>query len=363
MPPETGKIVFFMVVLAAAVVAGGYYSILAAHYFLTIIEHTGAGADEIRFPNDPVFDYITKPFYLIGLCLVWIVIGWLILVNVNPDFARSLGGVAALLAGVFWLMFPVSLYSSMSAQSQYAIVYPPLLGQLLQRPGGLVLFYLATLPHVAALVVLVFVSLFWHFLLVPLAAAVLAALLLMHARVLGRFAWLIGFLTPVKEEVEVKKLPEVYNLPQPDAGADEPSAEESLPETNTPAEPGEVDDEWAAVQNPYGIMSEEQAKKSYAKKRKTSSRPAARKTSEADSGDGYKVSAATESPNKVPLEVFLRPEKTKQDMPPAEGHWLFFAGNYAFPFYPHSLKPFCYLTILGFFFLCCLRALVYTFPG
>ncbi|MCI0637651.1 MAG: hypothetical protein L0Y72_08370 [Gemmataceae bacterium] len=362
MPPETGKIVFFMVVLAAAAVVGSYYGVLAAHYFLTVIEHTGAGADEIRFPNDPVFDYITKPFYLVGLCLVWIVIGWLILVNVNPEFARSLAGVAALLAGVFWLTFPISLLSSMSAQSQYVILYTPLLRQLLQRPGGLILFYLATLPHVAALVVIVFVSIYWNFLLVPLAAPVLAALLLMHARVLGRFAWLIGFLTPVKEKVEVKKIPEVYNLPRPDAGAGEPSAEESAPETESPSWPEEVDDEWAKVKNPYGIMSEEQAKKSYAKKRPTAPRPSTRTRSEEDSGDGYKVSAATESPNKVPLDSFLRPEKPKQDMPPAEGHWLFFAGNYAFPFYPHSLRPFCLLTILGFFFLCCLRALVYTFP-
>src|SRR5438105_3729958 len=59
---------------------------------------------------------------------------------------RLMVGGAGVVAGLFWLFFPVSLLSSLSASSRWFVFTPTLLPRLALRPGSVVAFYLWTAP-------------------------------------------------------------------------------------------------------------------------------------------------------------------------------------------------------------------------
>jgi hypothetical protein len=175
--------IFFVLLLSATMVVGTYVFAYTSHCFFTVVEQTSAGNDEVVWPNDPFFDWLWEAVYMAWLIGVWLV----------PVVLVLGGSQVVVAAGLVWLLFPVTLLSSMSASSRWILISPRLLRRLLgERFGSLALFYLHSAPVLAAAAVC-FYCLFMRpaVALVAVTAPALAAGLLIYARQLGRLAHLI----------------------------------------------------------------------------------------------------------------------------------------------------------------------------
>src|SRR5438128_2593341 len=112
-----GGAVMYMLLLLAQVVVLIYLGAFAAHCFLVVVENTAAGNDRVRWPDEPIYDWLWKPPYLVWLVAFWLVPAYLVLRAVKPAFLRESPGLQFLAVALpaLWLLFPVSLMSSLSA--------------------------------------------------------------------------------------------------------------------------------------------------------------------------------------------------------------------------------------------------------
>lgn len=180
---------FFVSFLAAEVIIGFWVAIYAGHSFLVVVQDTAAGSDEVHWPDEPFLDWVAHCFYL-----GWIGGTWLAPVGLALHWLEApVPTVAAVAAGAAWLFLPVGLLSSLGAGSGWVVFRPGLLWQMLRRPIRVLWFYVLTAVVLLPAAALAGFSL-WHelgwWLLVP-AAATVAAVWLIYARLLGRLAWLL----------------------------------------------------------------------------------------------------------------------------------------------------------------------------
>src|ERR671936_2922622 len=70
---NAGAALLFFMYLVGMTIIGLYVAAYAAHSFLTAVEDTAAGNDEVRWPHDPLVDWAWKLFYLVWLAAVWLV--------------------------------------------------------------------------------------------------------------------------------------------------------------------------------------------------------------------------------------------------------------------------------------------------
>jgi len=189
-----GQGIFFVLLLVAGVIVGTYVAAYAANCFLTVAEGTAAGDDAVKWPDEPFVDWLWKFIYfawLVGVLLMpTLLMGRWLLAATTTGFTARAGTVAG--AGVLWLVFPISLLSSMSASSPWYVLSPALLPRLAKRLGSLVAFYLSSAAVlVAALGALYLLLVSQLIVLVPLAALILSGLWLIYARLFGRLAHLL----------------------------------------------------------------------------------------------------------------------------------------------------------------------------
>lgn len=186
MPGAAGGAILFFMFLIGAVIVGLYTFAYSAHIFLSDIEATAAGNDEIIWPDEPYFDWLWKAVYL-----AWFITVWLVPLLIAGHWLPS-GQFVYFAVGLFWLIFPISMLSSMSASSRWFVFSAHLLPRLVRHFGSLVAFYLLTAPVLALASAIVY---FWwltgHFLLLLAAALATAIGLLIYARFLGRLALII----------------------------------------------------------------------------------------------------------------------------------------------------------------------------
>src|SRR5436305_2045747 len=115
-----GNALLFFFSAVGATVVGLWVLSYAAHSFLVVLEGTAAGEDEPRWPDEPMFDWVWKFWYLLWLLAFWLVPLWLLIDGVAAPVLGVDGvGFYQLLVGAVWLLFPVSLFSSLSAGSRW----------------------------------------------------------------------------------------------------------------------------------------------------------------------------------------------------------------------------------------------------
>jgi hypothetical protein len=363
-------------------VVGFLLVVYAAHCFLTVVIDSGCGIDEVRWPGEGVFDWMLKPVYCGWLLFCWAVVFGVILL---PMLLRDplIFGVA--LAVVLYVVFPITLLSSLSAKSWVALVHPPLLRRLARWPTSYVTVLLLGLPLFGGVAILVGLtaahSLWWVF----LAALLLPALGLWYARLLGRYAWLVTH-TPLKKKkrrtdaapaagakpdrigVKVED-PWAVKAPAPVKTAAERAAEESTvrnkylpPEAlerldDDPPPPAE--DEWTKDKQPYGVMGDAQARQSW--------QP--RNVDPLGDAEGYDVGDAAQALaapfsltayyDNYLAEEAKRRERTEPTPPPRPTYALAFGrGLFLFPFYAANVKPWVNLALILLLWLFFLRMLV-----
>jgi hypothetical protein len=185
--------IFLLFSIAGLVIAGLIVLSYAAHSYLTVVEQTAAGCDEVRWPAEHYYDWVWKLFYM-----VWLVgMGWLpsllvfraVLRWKNPDLLKQFPGLDALLAAgvAFWLVLPFVFLSSFTAGSRWSVFRLTTVRQMLHKlPTVLGFYVLAGFVVGGALTVMGFFMLRMSWLLLPVFALSSAAALLTHARLLGR---------------------------------------------------------------------------------------------------------------------------------------------------------------------------------
>ena len=212
----------FMPALAGSAIMGFVFLLFAAHYYLTILEGTAAGAKEISWQSEPVTDNFTKVLYL----------GWLLGVWAGPAYFIGRAVASGADAGwlklavpllVMWVLYPVSQLSSLSASSIWVPMNLDVFARLAQKPAVTVAFFALTLP-VFALFGVAFKWAFltngnWPMLFVGVPLVVFAGLL--YARLLGRLAFALMF---TKNLLKRKKKKQKPMDATPPASRDRPQA-------------------------------------------------------------------------------------------------------------------------------------------
>jgi hypothetical protein len=269
-----GSLLVFFFATMGVVIIGLYYLAYAAHCFLVILEGTAAGDDAVVWPDEPMFDWLWKLFYLASLVAVWFAPAWLFIdVLLGRALRMPVPPAYAVLLCVLWLLFPISLLSSLSANLRWMILRPALLGQLARHGVAAVGFFAMTGILVLVVAAVGYFALFRLPVVVPVAAMGAATGVLVYARLLGRLGWVIAErdsqpTSPARKKRKRKRQPDDSTREKPTAqipddieslGAD--ALLSSQPEPETPREEAEPEsaEDWAAFMPPGAAKAAEPA--------------------------------------------------------------------------------------------------------
>jgi hypothetical protein len=410
-------LIFFAVTIGQILLSLLVFS-YAAYSFLHVFIDTAAGNDEVRWPGDPMLDWILKVWYLLWLLAIWAVPAFLVLALLGI----SGQSFVVFLVGFLWLIFPITLLSSLSASSRLVIFRPVIVRLLLKHPATLAGFYAIT-----GILLVICVGLFCasvlpegSFLppvmegdprhrprrlpiergtLLPVAAVAGAIGLLIYARLLGRIGWLISRHPSgdVPEEGRPEEADQVETFDPWSTPDEERKAErESEPPRNRRTPPlrskksktkgrSHVQDPWAVPEeeppapvaplpaktkslpeDPYGP-----AEGSYDLAPADAPRPPVEPVATVnpfdESPEPYAVAPAPETapppvPAPAPEVTKLEEELAAPRLPPPAPVRPLVSGVYSFPFYQACLGPLATLALgfLGVAFL--LRLQIALFP-
>jgi hypothetical protein len=380
-----GNAILFLFAFIGAVLVGLITLSYAAHSFLVVLECTAWGEDDVRWPDEPIVDWLWKLWYLLWLVAFWLVPLWFLIDGVVlPALGRHAVGFAPVLVLALWLLFPVSIFSSLSGGSRWVVFRPAVLRRLAHHVAALLAVYVLGGGLVVGASVLFFRALLWNsWLLVPLAAMAGAAVLLIYARLCGRVAWLVIYRTsekPAKRPKRKKKkaagrTPPAEPGPAPEAP---PPAEAERPLSPPALDLAEEEDEWAPA-TPYALSSSS-----------VPPPPPPRPRPFEEPEPGYNLSEDTEPPAARPLPfdgytpVGLPPlpplegadrvesanaaiagfeqrlaQRHPEIPPPAHPLW---SGVYSFPWYYTSFRAWLCLSFGGLVLTTLLRGVLLTWP-
>jgi hypothetical protein len=193
-PGAAGNAILFISFTLLQIIISWLVFSYAAHCFLVVVQESAAGSDEVIWPDEPLYDWIWKLWYLLWLAGVWLIAAGLTLWSIDvPAFHTYPWVRPAALLGVFWLLFPVSLFSSLSAHSRWVLFRPAVLGWLLARFFSTTTFYILTALVLAGYATLFGLPLvFLHPMALPAVGALAPAFLLVYARLVGRMGLVLN---------------------------------------------------------------------------------------------------------------------------------------------------------------------------
>jgi hypothetical protein len=250
-----GQALIFLATLAATAVVGTYVLLYAAHSLLVTINGTAVGEDVVRWPDEPILDWMGGALHLIVLALLWLVPIGIIARAVAPTLAPSDKALGFLMLAVpaLWFFYPIGVLSSLSSASRWVFFRPAIAIALLRLFPYTVLFYLVSailwVGGAALWYVAILTTASW---VLVLAALVSATGILIYGRLLGRLAWLIHRLNPEKPSLPSAELPVVTAPKKNKAARKRPRKPASnavdpwaIPEEEEkPKEKGKVRDPW-----------------------------------------------------------------------------------------------------------------------
>jgi hypothetical protein len=168
-------------------------SLAPSAFFVIIIQDTAAGNEEVDWPDDVWYEYLSKIAFLVwvfGCCAAVSTVIWLLVTLVVP------------IPGVIWwvltlisafMLFPIPLYSSMIAGSPFMLIHPMFLLRLFQKPlAGLALYVhslMLLLPCVGLGLWMVITLNWWA---APIVGVIWSTCILWYARALGRVGYVLS---------------------------------------------------------------------------------------------------------------------------------------------------------------------------
>ena len=200
------RAVLFVPLLAASVILGFVFLMFAAHYYLTVMESTGVGAKEVTWFSEPILENAWKLAYMAWLVGLWLGPAYFIgrVVTAGMD---SVWWKLAIPLAVFWICYPISQLSSLSATSIWYPLVPDVFARLVQKPLVSIGFLLVSIPVLAVFAV----GFKWAFLtegawgLLFAGAPLMVLAGLMYARLIGRLAFALKFTKSIYSEKKKKK--------------------------------------------------------------------------------------------------------------------------------------------------------------
>jgi hypothetical protein len=343
---QAGNAILFVLSLAGWAVVAGYTFAYAAHSYLVVAQATATGLDRVEWGDDPILDWLYEALYVGGVVLLWLAPAGLLWRGLRNDFLPDEPALRFMLLAVpgLWLLFPIGLLSSLASSSRWVPLSPRVIGRLFRIFPSMMLFYLITVVLFAAAAALTYVGLFtpgWYAL--PVAAIAGSAVLLIHARLLGRIGWLMGQLerkTPARKEASSarekrpKKAHSRPHRPPKAIAAQDPWA---MPEEEEPPEEPPPVAGYSVVE----VEEEKPPRPSYVD----------------PEPDPYALAAASPEPEPLPQEPSIlerekahieREIKLRERIPPNPPPALpLFSGVFTFPGYETSLKAWLWLTVGG----------------
>ncbi|HLJ94325.1 MAG TPA: hypothetical protein VKU02_14155 [Gemmataceae bacterium] len=373
-----GYLILFFSILVALVLVGLLVLSYLAYSFLVVLSNTAVGNDEVLWPGEPMQDWFFNAWYLAWVVAVWAVPTSLLIGFLGPP--RPL--IAVYVGACLWLLFPIGLLSSLSAESRLAVLRPTILRQLFQYPGVTLGFYMSSGLVLALCGGLTYAAVFGiglqgldqPLIWMPLAAGFCAAGSLIYARLLGRLAWITSQARGEEEPVPMKESAradepspprkQIKRRPKKTSRAVDPWA---IPEKETPRKPAKPAPSRAALpEDPYGP-----AEGSY--ELVAENVPAVPEDLPARNPKHEEVAPYSVSPPAGKARGRLPgaepPEVSRYEMELAVGRELpplpalpFVTGVYSFPFYSRAVRP-CFILTLGLFAMIgLLRLLMYVVP-
>jgi hypothetical protein len=162
-------------------------------FFTIIIEDTAAGNEDIEWPDNVWYEYLSKVAFMgwiFGCCAAVSTIFWLLVELVLP--MPGLIWWAVTLASAFMIL-PIPLYSAMIANNPWVLIHPMLLVRFFQKPLAALALYvhsaMLVLPCLALGLWMV-LSLSWF--LAPVVGLIWATCFLWYARALGRVGYVLS---------------------------------------------------------------------------------------------------------------------------------------------------------------------------
>lgn len=227
-----GPAILFVLSLAASIIVGVCVLAYAARCVLVVVEETASGQDDIIWPDEPKQDWLGHAVQFIELVGIWVAPAALAARLLRHVWLPDHGALRVLLlAGPgLWLFFPIGLLSSLSAQSRWVPFRWSIFVAFLRIAPAALGFYVITALLLSAAVVPWYYALFGdRAALLPVAAAVSAAVLFVYARLLGRLAWIIQRLpaprsAPVKAKIPKSPPPRKRKKRKPTPQVQDPCA-------------------------------------------------------------------------------------------------------------------------------------------
>lgn len=356
------NVLLFLMSLIGVGIVGAFLFAYTAHCLLVVVTDTASGQDEIRFPGDPVLDWLGQSLQVAVVLALWLVPAGFLSRALSQTLFPDNGGLRLLVLAVpgLWLFFPVGLLSSLSAASPFVVLRAAIVARLLRVLPSLLVFYAATAVVAGVAAWLWGLSLFTeHFYLVPVAAVVGASAVLVYARLLGRLAWLVRR-SPERKKPEspAGRLPprKRARVKAQDPWGDRAPAPKSAPAAAR-KKPRPAADDGPGL-TPYGTRAEPVEPYGLADdalfippvfERAAAPRPAA-DDFPMPTDDENQSAPRRERPDLRPSELEMRlRERTPDSRPPP---FPLFSGVYSFPWYGHSFSVWARLvigaTVVGF---------------
>jgi hypothetical protein len=368
-----GQVLLFLCLIVGQLIICFYVFIHLAHCFLNIIERTAAGSDQVVWPSELFIDWLGEALVLAYLLALPVVPAIVVLRAVKLPFLPDAGlrSVVGVLVGI-WLLFPITILSSLMSTSPWNCFHPGLVRRLARRPVTLLSFYVLTGAILAGTATLYFLAFStgkgW---LWPVAAVAVSSSVFLYARLLGRLAWVAGRVKPpqAKEAPSRPKRPRRPSTSIDPWGSEEPEpgpSAKTRPRRTRPQTPGpqrteqkrkpapspEGEDEWN-WSGSYGLAEggtpypEEPQSES---ERSAPEEPIAMQPLPTDDRETQREGKQSALPILSQFEEeLLRPEE--KDPPPAIP---LFSGVCTFPWYPANFSVWLLLTmefaLVGFVF-------------
>ncbi len=357
-----GPVILFVMLLAASVGVGVCVLAFVARCVLVVVQETGLGQDEVIWPTEPYVDWLGHAVLFIELLGIWLAPAGILARSLRDVWLPGEGALRVLiLAGPgLWLFFPIGLLSSLSAQSRWVPFRWTIFCRFLRLAPAALGFYLLT-----AILIGIGVAP-WYFalaanrpVLLPVAAGVGAAVVLIYSRLLGRMAWLIQRLPsaprattksravkrpPVTSGGKKKRKPPAA-VQDPWAAPEEgktrakskrfPWADDPPPKAKTaltPPSPDEIEG--------YGIAADKPARSEPPSEKPAKPLPYV-SPEEYEPIDMQEASEEPPTTREPQSELFAEQvrqriaERERSTPPPPP--YPFFSGVYTFPFYSHCL--------------------------
>jgi hypothetical protein len=374
-PSAVGNAILFVCCLVGTFIVSLYVLAYSAHCFLTVLQDTAAGLDEVVWPSEMIYDWLGRSVPIWGVFLLWLVPAGMLAHGLRHVWLPDDAAMRFLLLAVpgLWLLLPVGLLSALSGESGWLPVRWTILSQLARVLPSLVVFYISTALLIAAAAVPWYYALFRvQGVLLPVAAAAFATLILLYARLLGRLAWLGGRRDSPKRK-PATAAPSARATSALDPWAFPPDLEAEIEAESQPKKKKKKKRAAAVEKETSEEVSEEASEETYELAGDGPVRrpavvpldgfnpigvdlPPPEAEPQPDPDDPPADAAPPQGRSKIARELLQRPE------PPPPPAFPLFSGVYTFPWYLCTLKAWLWLTLGGFIIGCGLRATLQHWP-